>query len=153
MSTYKLVSQVNVWSPGSEEQTCFPGSSMLRSFIPEGMSHVGKRPNPMEASLNCPGSRPSKALLMNLARIFWGKKYDDGNRYHSFPRQTAPSILAYFGLCNGLYISRGAWYAVTVPDVRRRLRTPAKDAKPIMPRSFNFAGTRPIIVCGLECPK
>lgn len=77
----------------SLELTCFPGSSRFRSFIPGGINHVpGKMPNPVLASVNWPGSSPSNALLMNFARMPFGKKYDDGKRYQSFPKQTLASV-------------------------------------------------------------
>jgi hypothetical protein len=70
--------------------TYFPGSSSLRSFMPGGLSQVpAKKPNPVFASLNSPGRRPENSLLMNLACMPFGRKYDEGKRYQSLPKQTA----------------------------------------------------------------
>src|SRR5690348_7164627 len=75
--------------PPSPPPMYFPGSSSFRSFIPGGMSQVpGKNPKPTPASLNSPGRRPRNSLLTNLARVPAGKKYDEGNRYQSLPKQT-----------------------------------------------------------------
>ncbi len=54
--------------------TYLPISSIFRSFIPAGVSQApDQNPKPVLASENSPGKRPLNSLLMNFARMFFGR--------------------------------------------------------------------------------
>lgn len=93
-------------------RTKWESSSIFLSFMLIGTCQVPLRQLGLLDSLNFPGKRPLKPLLIKAGRLFSGTKNDDGNLYHSFPKHIIEELSAVPSTCIG------AEYALSCADNR-----------------------------------